>query len=108
MNLSEYLATNSSKLTKPELNLLAKIEAMGWFVNPAPLATVNRFTGQNRTLEPLVSALTGFVLTCADGYDNMSGGAMSFNGHKVPIALFDRVKYLVLKLDSQAYYDFID
>ena len=109
MNLSEYLSTASSKpnLTKPESNLIAKIEAMGWRINPMPTATINRFTGLTRTLDPFVSALTEFVLISYDNYMRTQG-QFSFNGVKFPVSTFDRVKYLVLKLDSQAYYDFID
>ncbi len=33
---------------------------------------------------------------------------MTYNGKDVAIGTFDRVKYLVLKLDSQAYGDLID
>ena len=47
-------------------------------------------------------------LTQELSYSYSGIGPMNFEGHKVPIQTYDRIKYLVLALDSEAYGNFID
>ena len=109
MKLSAYIAAHpiTAKLTTGEKNLLVKLDGFGLTVDENPAPTVNYISGLVKTLDPLNAALVAFCLRSYDNYMR-SQGQFSWMGHKFPVSIFDRTKYLVLKLDSQAYYDFID
>lgn len=98
--------TNGVKLTKPETNLLNKLEeTYGLKVNDANARNemFNRFGTGAATVSALVSVLVSFVYGCDTGF-----GPVMYNGKKVTISDFDRTRYLVLKLDSKAYSVLLD
>jgi hypothetical protein len=111
MKLTEYAAQAALKLTTPERNLLAKLETeYGVALDPlAPSAdktTVqNRFGFGSVECSQLVAALVAFVYACNSGgpFD-----PLTYRGKKVPVSIFDRTRYLVLKLDFNAYNTLLD
>jgi hypothetical protein len=110
MNLSDYSTRYplGVKLSKPNLNLLFKLDNMGVEVgNPSePRRIENPTSGYVGVLNPLVATLVEWVYRVYSTYDR--GGAMNYRGTKVAIGTFDRVLYLILTLDKQAFADFID
>lgn len=106
MNLTDYAILNKLKLTKPQANLIAKLDGMGVIVSDLPRMVHNQVNGFGDTLNPFSAALVEWVYDCSRSYNGM--GPMRFNGHKVAIQTFDRVRYLILALDKSAYQDFID
>jgi hypothetical protein len=92
-------------LTIPESNLLAKLEnEYGIYVaDTAPQSLSNRFGGESVLASALVAALVAFVYDCNTGF-----GPITYNAKKVPVAIFDRTRYLVLKLDNAAYSALLD
>ena len=110
-NIPNCLRVTGKALTQPERNLLSKLQtAYGFDVTETnPSVRRNRVTGMvSHTLNPLVAALVDFIYVCYDHYEISGTYTMQFNGHNVPISIFDRVKYLVLKLDSAAYSELVD
>lgn len=105
-NLTDYIP-NTIKLSTAEVRLVEKLmndysvvayDDVDYGVNPT--------NGVSLNVNPLVAALVEFI---HDTYASYSGFApMSYNGKKVPVALFDRVRYLVLKLDRRAYSELVD
>lgn len=114
MNLQEIptcLKINGKSLTQPHRNLLAKLQKEYDFdVLDVDLSLIaNPCTGQEfGPFNPLVTALVQFVLEAYHNYASSREGNMSYRGKFVAISLYDRVKYLVLHLDSEAYYNLID
>jgi hypothetical protein len=108
MDITTFTEANGKKLTQPEMNLLAKLSLLGVKASDSSefVSRQNRVSGAtSHPLHPLVAALVDF---CYQWYDNYERGQMSYRGHKVPVQTFDRAKYLVLKLDSDAYNGLID
>jgi hypothetical protein len=92
-------------LTIPESNLCAKLEAE-YAVKPTTTeaqSVQNRFGFGSALVSPLTAALVAFVYGCETGF-----GPVTYRGKKVPIAIFDRTRYLVLKLDGAAYSALLD
>ena len=111
-NIPSCFTCNGQTLTTPEKNLLAKLQTKyGFDVTGSQgeaNTRVNRVIGvTSKPLNPLVAALVDFIYECYDAYER-NNYQMTYNGKDVAIGTFDRVKYLVLKLDSQAYGDLID
>jgi hypothetical protein len=108
MNLTTFAETTDLRLTKPQMNLLAKLDAMGLSIdNPGnPAVVANPHTGYKAMLNPLVGTLSNFVYKVYSTYGY--SGTMNYRGTKVAIGTFDRVRMLILSLDKQAYSDFID
>ena len=114
MNLTAYNALfsntiNGKKLTAPQINLFAKLDEMGVKVTAIPGATqrcTNPVNGFSDEICPPIAALIEWVYEVYSTYGN--GGTMSFRGTKVAIGTFDRVRMLILNLDSEAYSNFID
>jgi hypothetical protein len=106
MNLTDY-ATEHLSLTKPQMNLLAKLDAMGVNIpDPTNLVLVSNPTSEyTAALNPLVAALINWVY---EVYSTYQFGTMKYGRVKVAIGTFDRVRYLILALDKQAFSDFID
>ena len=106
MNLTTFAVASGLTLKKSESNLLAKLDKdYGLTVAPNPVVS-NPYTGVVRETTPLIAALINFVITSYKTYD--FAGGMNFFGKKVAIATFDRVRYLVMKLDPNVYYDILD
>lgn len=107
MNLTQYATANAVKLTKPESNLLVKLESNYGLapIGSEPAKVDNQFGFGSAVVSPLVAALVAFV------YASNRVGAfvpLSYNGKKVDVGTFDRTRYLVLKLDSAAYSALLD
>ncbi len=111
MNLTELAIAKKVKLTKPQMNLLAKFDRLGATVSDNPADTVhivNRITGYTANVSYLVGMLVNLTYKLIESYEKSPTYTMTFNGKKVSIDDYDRVKYLVLALDSDAYKNFID
>jgi hypothetical protein len=111
LNIPSCLVINGKTLTQPERNLLAKIQKdYGFDVTDTGLVDMpNRVTGiYCNGMNPLVAALVRFAYECYDNYENSGTYQMSYNGKKVAIGTYDRVRYLVLKLDNKAYNTLLD
>jgi hypothetical protein len=117
MNLTQIpscFTCNGKTLSTADKNLLAKLQTKydfdvtetGEF---GPILRRNRVTGVSvDNLNPLVAALVDFIYACYNAYEFSGTYTMTFNNKEVAIGTFDRVKYLVLKLDSVAYGDLVD
>jgi hypothetical protein len=101
------ILTNIS-LTKPETNLVNKlVDDYGLVVLDNDLTVQNMCSGQDFTANsPLSAALVRFLNTSYRNYSLF--GKMTFNAKPVAINTYDRVKYLVLKIDREIYYSVID
>lgn len=111
MNLTQLAQKQNVKLTKPQANLLAKLDSYGATVSDEVADTIptrNPITGYQTELPALVSCLVRLVYILMSSYESSPTYQMTFNGHNVPISIFDRVKYLVLALDKDAYANFVD
>ena len=111
MNLTQLATAKNVKLTKPQANLLAKLDSYGVLVSdnvPDMLPTTNPITGYVSELPALVSCLVRLTQKLILSYEQSPTYQMTFNGHKVAIQTYDRVKELILSLDSRAYSNFID
>ncbi len=111
MNLSQLAVLEGVKLSKPDTNLLTKLDSYGIVIsdNPTPTITVvNPITGYTDQVSYLVGCLVNLTYKLARSYEMSPSYQMTFNGHKVPISVYDRVKMLILKLDHNAYSNFID
>jgi hypothetical protein len=113
LTLSDYAAKIGVKLTKPEINLLAKLEAdYGLSISYDILASaavigktmvINRFSGAAAHTNILFKVLSDFIYDI----DNQLLG-MTYKGKKVPVSIFDRTRYFCLKIDKAAYYAILD
>jgi hypothetical protein len=105
-NLTDYIP-NTVKLSTAEVRLVEKLmndysvvayDDVDYGVNPT--------NGVSLNVNPLVAALVEFIHTTYASYNFLK--PMTYNRKKVPVALFDRVRYLVLKLDRRAYSELVD
>ena len=106
---THYVSTfTNRKLTQPQLNLLVKLDEMGLRVieNAMSVYVENPQSGYSELLYPLVAALVQWVYETYNTYGR--SGTMNYRGVKVAIGTFDRVKMLILSLDSKVYSNFID
>ncbi len=111
MNLTSLAVAKNVKLTKPQTNLLAKLDSYGVVISdnaPDTLLTVNPITGYSEELNVLVACLVRLTYKLTMSYESSPTYTMTFNGHKVAIGTYDRVKMLVLSLSPSAYSNFID
>lgn len=94
-------------LSTPEKNLIAKLQDnYGLVVSENETTVTNLCTGQSFNSTPLVAALVNFLNVSYRNYNLF--GKMYFNNKPVAIGTYDRTKYLILKLDSDTYYNVID
>lgn len=112
MNSTEIKALtqlNGVKLTNPEKNLLVTLVDKYNVVLPDTIESVqvvNKLSGTVALASPIVAALINAV---QDAYATYSFcGPMTLNGVKMPVSFYDRVRYLVMKLDNSAYYATLD
>lgn len=113
-SLTDYAKSAGFKLTKPQSNLLAKLEAAAVRVNENRvtlgatgadvIVTQNLVSGYRAPLNPLISTLVEWVYTMTLKYERQ----MSFAGLGFTNAEYDRVRYTILAWDSEAYSNFID
>ena len=108
MNLTEYLASLPTlrKLTKPQTNLIVKLDEMGLNIRPSDVLVTNPTNGYTASVDPLIACLINWVYETYRSYGSASG--MKFCETKVSVQTFDRVRMLILNLDSKAFRDFID
>jgi hypothetical protein len=94
-------------LTQPETNLVAKLTTeYGLYVNDSLTTAVNRLSGARVQTTPLAAALIRFAQIAYGNYELF--GKMSVKNKPVSISMYDRVRYLVLKLDRNAYAEVLD
>ena len=111
MNLTQLAAAKNVTLTTPQTNLLAKLDSYGVRVSDSVRDTIqtdNPISGHSEELPALVSCLVRLVYKLSMSYGTSPTYQMTFNGHKVAIGTFDRIKGLVLSLNPSAYRNFID
>jgi len=107
MKLTEYTSANGIVLTKPESNLLEQLsEKYGLLASENQVVARNSFTGTEFSANPLSAALVNFLNVAYRNYALFS--KMYFNNTPVSINTYDRVKYLLLKLDKETYFNTID
>ena len=107
MKLTEYASTNGIALTQPESNLLNQLsEKYGLLVSESNVTAENSFTGDTFTVSPLSAALVKFLNVAYRNYNLFN--KMYFGTTPVTINTYDRVKYLLLKLDKETYFNTID
>ena len=98
---------NNTTLTKPETNLVNKLtNEYGLVVNDSLTIAVNPLSGASVQTTPLVAALIRFTQVAYRSYEVF--GKMTFRHKPVSIQTYDRVRYLVLKLDRNAYSEVVD
>lgn len=114
ITLTAYLAkhgntVNGKKLRQPDLNLVAKLDAMGVTVpeHAETVYTENPVSGHSAMLNPFLAMLVQWTFRVYATYDFDTGG-MNYKGTKVAISTYDRVKGLILSLDGSVYSNFID
>jgi hypothetical protein len=98
---------NTTNLTKPEQNLLNKLNTdYNLVVSDKWTVAVNPLNGVTVQTTPLVAALIRFTQVAYQSYGLF--GKMAFRQKPVSIQTYDRVRYLVLKLDKNAYAQVLD
>ena len=101
------MATTDITLSKPETNLINKLTDDYGLELPTDLTVINAFSGQSFTANsPLSAALVNFLLVSYRNYNLF--GRMFYNNKQVAIGTYDRVKYLLMKIDNETYYNVID
>ena len=111
-SLTAYLTNvgnviNGKKLRPADLNLVAKLDAMGIYLPEGELVpTQNQVNGYTELLNPFLSALIKWTYKTYSTYD--FSGSMNYKGTKVAIGTYDRVRMLVLSLDGNVYSNFLD
>lgn len=97
-------------LTQPERNLIAKLESFGVSLplpnsDGSPFHRSNPFGG-GCDVTQTAAAIYDFVM---ESYRNYSRDySFSFRGHKFPISIYDRTRYLFLKLWPDEYSALLD
>ncbi len=98
---------NNITLTKPETNLVNKLTAdYGLVISDQSTEVVNPWNAHRVTTTPLAAALIRFAQIAYNNY--AMTGKMSYNRKPVAISIYDRARYLVLKLDKEAYFNVLD
>ncbi len=98
---------NNITLTKPETNLVNKLTAeYGLVISDRSTEVVNPWNAHRVTTTPLAAALIRFAQIAYNNYAIC--GKMSYNRKPVAISIYDRARYLVLKLDKNAYAQVLD
>lgn len=111
LNALELAAAYAKKpLTTPEKNLIAKLESFGVKVESLlPGETTfyreNPFGGGSE-VTPAAAALYDFCMESYRGYER--NFSFSYRGHKFPVSIYDRTRYLVLKLWPDVYSALLD
>jgi len=109
MNLTDYATRYplGVKLSKAQTNLLFKLDDMGVQVgNPSePRLVQNPVSGYSEALNPFVATLVEWVYRTYSTYD--FAGGMNYKG-AIHFVTYDRVRMLVLSLDSSVYSNFLD
>lgn len=112
MKLTGYLShvdnrINGKALRKPDLNLIAKLDEMGVELANVNIA-VNPVTGYVAHTDLFIATLVNWTFMVYATYDPVAMTPMTFRGKKVNLQTWDRVRHLILSLDKEVYYNFID
>lgn len=112
MTLTDYVVANGGslngkKLTKPQLNLIAKLDAMNIQVNDGPTHLINQVNGFAIIADAVPAALVYWVYQVHRTYSPFTG-KMHYGATKVAIGTFDRVRMFILNVYPQIYSNFID
>ena len=100
MKLTEVTEIDGKKLSKSEMNLLKKIDALGVMgVETNQQVRTNRYSGAQRTLSPIAVTLYDFIMI---QYDAGNVGKL------FSVSLWDNCRYMFLKYWPDEYYDLID
>ncbi len=102
--LSTVTSINGKPLTKPEMNLLKKLETKHG-VKPLDSTSVqvqNPFTEVCAVTDSVTAALIKFVQGTAYSSD------FSYGGKTVAVNDFDRTRYLVMRVDNSTYFTILD
>lgn len=110
MNITEITEIGGKKLSKSQINLLAKLAGNYSVTLPAGKETrMNPYTGVKNELEPLAVALFDFII---DNYRKglVKGSTMESlsNPKAIPTALWDRSRYFFLAFWPKEFYNLID
>jgi hypothetical protein len=106
--LIKFLPTNV-KISDADIRLVEKIaNTYGVEAYADVDYGVNPISGVTLNVNPTVAALVEFIHTAYFNYSRSANYRMTYNNKLVAIGVFDRVKYLVLKLDRNAYSNLID
>ncbi len=92
------------KLSKPQTNLLIKMDKLCVPAPATPEPRKNPYSGAIHTLSPLGCALYDFIVESR----GTRMGPLSYKGNKVNVAEWDRARYLFLELYPDEYYSLID
>jgi len=102
MNLENVTSINGKELTKPEQNLLKKLATKHGVVGYDITCNVqNPFSGEGVVLDGVTAALVHFIY-----YVPNLGFVVG--GQNVAIQDFDRTRYLVQRVNRDAYYTLLD
>jgi hypothetical protein len=99
MKLTEVTEIDGKKLSKSELNLLKKIDALGVTGIETNERRSNPYSGVVRMLSPLAVTLYDFIII------QYNAGNV---GKLFSVSLWDNCRYMFLKYWPDAYYDLID
>lgn len=99
MNLTTITTVNGKKLSKSQMNLLAKMAKLGVHGVDKPAVRQNPYSGATVTLEPLAVTLYDFII-------NQYRAGMV--GRLFPVSVWDKARYTFLEFWPEAYYDLID
>lgn len=112
LNALELAAGFAKKpLTQPERNLIAKLEGFGVELPPVMHDDVgvmyrrNPFGGGAEVV-PAAAALYDFCMESYRGYER--NFSFEYRGHKFPVSIYDRTRYLFLKLWPEEYNKLLD
>ena len=113
LNATELAAAFLKKpLSKPEKNLVAKLEGFGVNCQTLPsddsLRRSNPYSGFETVLHPACAALYDFCIESYATYGRSHVSPMTYAGNKVTLDVYDRTRYLVLKLWPDAYMNLLD
>lgn len=103
--ITTLTALSATVALKPaEKNLMAKLDKFGSVLisDDAKQVRTNPFSGVQIELTPFLAALVDFVL------NNYNAGNVGFKPGQIPVGVWDRAKYVVLRLKPEAYYGLID
>ena len=103
-------AFQKKALTQPEKNLIAKLESFGVALPTFLPGQVddyrhNPFGGGARVTQSC-AALYDFAIESYRSYER--NFTFSYRGHKFPVSIYDRTRYLVLKLWPDVYSALLD
>lgn len=108
--IQALVAINGIKLSQPEKNLLVSLVEKYKVELPEVAApnskVINPLSGAACECNAIVATLTKIVQSVS--YNYAGYGQMNLNGVKMPISIFDRIRYLVMKLDNKTYYAVLD